>query len=1264
MNSKFRFLLLLPLIAFVSSSRAYAVVDFSTYTPTLDHLSAESAYVLIYEATDESNADFSTFEKDSNGEYQKKFYKYTVSIKPDVVSQAPITNSAGNVNSVDGHFVEAYTSESYAGGRAITNTLGGDVGNITSDFLGNYDEDGGAIFVGYPSTSVTEIGNIIGDFIGNHVSGFGGAIYVSNNIATGGHKIESITGNFIGNYVDGVNSGRGGAIYSGYANHNLGSITGDFIGNYVVSTSSEALGGALFGTYSYFGDIQGSFIGNYVKASSNALGGAIYNNHLGLEAYNIMDLSGDFIGNSAISFSGVGQGGAIYNQYGKIKSIKGNFIKNNVEAYGKAYGGAIFQGYDSTISEIEGDFIGNSATSSSDSAYSGAIQVLGNGTLLDSVKSNFIQNYVSGVEEVAGGAIGMYNSTRITQLNGAFFENYAISSSDNAQGGAIYVDAGKIDSLSGDFKGNYVFAYEQASGGAIYAENTSILNSLESSFIENYAFSSSDWARGGAIYVTSSSRMNNVGYFYRNYASAQTDASGGAIYNDNSGIITISGNMVENYAKSATATSYGGAVYNASGSQFSSLSGDFVRNYVWGQTSVYGGAIYNASGSIITLSGDVTENYAKSIMATSSGGGIYNIGGSQFSSLSGDFVQNYVFGETGAYGGAIYNAFGGIIILSGDIVGNYAKSANDVALGGAIYNAYSGAVTIATTESKKNIFIANNYIITNADTAQEEKKLESIFLGNGGVVNLNSIAQSSINIWDPLRSGNDDGSFGAYGEINKIGEGTLSLWGDNSAYGGELNIEEGTFYAMFDNKQDVLNDPLGQRLSFDLSNATISFNGGTVFKPKVTNGQIANIGNDITVNGVSLLRPYNVSSLTGEEQHIYNVDYSKFEGFENNLLKVESQGGVTSIEVKDLEGYEGLSSFADIYRKRDDLSQKDRDVYENIYYTGAVSSAYKSELATVGGEDTKSYQELHKATIRQFNRQIYSRIQNKDCQSCGMLNGFSDQHLWFNVGKNWVEKKGRWDSLGYEYRPTSLAWGYDHDIIPNALTLGLAFSYAFGEVEGTGASDVYSHSDVDEYLLSGYWKYKPKRLYTTGSVGGGIILNKTKLTTSSLNARGEYDIGVLFSNVEFGYDLGNSRYVIEPFVGVDYSYMFTEAYDEKGVGARHFEKTSYNTVELPIGLRLSQNMVFDTFILSPAIELAYARNVGDRNVSVNSYFVGSPESPWAVSGTPDSRDSIRGKMNLKINNIYTPFALNFGYARDSRSGYSDDQLYLTIRYNF
>ncbi len=115
--------------------------------------------------------------------------------------------------------------------------------------------------------------------------------------------------------------------------------------------------------------------------------------------------------------------------------------------------------------------------------------------------------------------------------------------------------------------------------------------------------------------------------------------------------------------------------------------------------------------------------------------------------------------------------------------------------------------------------------------------------------------------------------------------------------------------------------------------------------------------------------------------------------------------------------------------------------------------------------DKITYTTVHKAGVRQFSRQISSRLQNKNCSSCGMENGYSDEHLWFNIGQNFVEKDTKGSSLGYKYNPTSLAVGYDHDIIPNALNVGVAFSYAYGEIKGKGES-IQNRSDIDEYLLS------------------------------------------------------------------------------------------------------------------------------------------------------------------------------------------------------
>ncbi|MDD4557017.1 MAG: autotransporter outer membrane beta-barrel domain-containing protein [Alphaproteobacteria bacterium] len=558
----------------------------------------------------------------------------------------------------------------------------------------------------------------------------------------------------------------------------------------------------------------------------------------------------------------------------------------------------------------------------------------------------------------------------------------------------------------------------------------------------------------------------------------------------------------------------------------------------------------------------------------------------------------------------------------------------------------------------KTLKTQKNRLITKVGD-DETVKLNSIDIVDNSVVNFNTIADSIINMRDPIRNINSSGNLISTGIVNKTGLGSLYLWGDNSEYGGVFNINEGDFYALFDEA-----DEYDQRHEFSLERAIITFADNTTFRPMVTNdNKIADLGTNATVGDNVKLLPYNLSSLD-KGLHLYDVDYSAFEDWSNDLAAVDTSTEDTKIVIKkNLAGYQDLGALADIYRLRTDLSSEERMLFDNIYYTGEVSNEVKEQFNIIGGADKIVYTEVHKAGVRQFNRQIYSRIQNKNCSSCGMLDGYADEHLWFNIGQNNIEKKTKGNDLGYDYKPTNLAIGYDHDFIPNALNLGVAFSYAYGEVEGKGQS-IHNSSDIDEYMLSFYGKYKPVRAYVTGNLGGGLIQNKTKTQSSTISTRGEYDTYTAFATVEFGYDFGNACGVIEPFTGLEYAYIYTESYNEKGLGARHLASDSFNAIEAPIGLRVSRNMVLDSFILTPAIELAYARSLGDTSSKVESYFVGSPESPWVMKGTAAGRDSIRSSLNLKINNIYTPIALNFGYARDTKSDYSDDQFYLTIRYNF
>src|SRR5574344_1037977 len=411
-----------------------------------------------------------------------------------------------------------------------------------------------------------------------------------------------------------------------------------------------------YSTSAKLGDITGNFIKNHATTSSGyrAYGGAI-DNYQGT----ITDIKSNFIGNYATT-SDYAEGGAIQNsKYGKIDSITGNFIGNYASGY-VSYGGAIDNCFNSTIGNITGNFIGN---------------------------------YLSNRLYAEGGAIYNYAGANINNITGDFIGNYTYSQLDRARSGAIGNESANIGNITGDFIGNYANAVgtnsssAYATGGAIYNWNGTI-GGITGDFIRNYASSIYSNATGGAIY--NNKTIGNIsGNFIENYAdSTYSFAVGGGIYNWGGSIGNISGNFIGNYTKSNSDISRGSVLWNGGNIDF--IKGNFIANNSISNSNnansfVSGGAIYNrVGGDIKNLEGSFIGNFAKADNVDSYGGAIENNNG-KFGNIKANFIKNSAIGAN-ATGGAITNRNSGEITnITGDFIGNYAKSTSGVAKGGAIY---------------------------------------------------------------------------------------------------------------------------------------------------------------------------------------------------------------------------------------------------------------------------------------------------------------------------------------------------------------------------------------------------------------------------------------------------------------------------------------------------------------------------------------------------------------------------------------------------
>ena len=274
------------------------------------------------------------------------------------------------------------------------------------------------------------------------------------------------------------------------------------------------------------------------------------------------DINNDFVGLNVTTTSSSAYGGAIDNYYGTIDNITGDFIGNYASGSPYAKGGAIYN-YSGTIEDITGDFINNYSNS-----RAGAI--LNEGSIGD-IKGKFIGNYLQDVGSAKGGAI--YNGEgSIASITGDFINNYVKTTGERsgASGGALYNNAEISGDITGDFIGNYVDGFF-GDGGAIYASSTSVMQNITGDFIKNYVSAHESSGMGGAIYINNSSAKDITGSFVQNYIKASSSAYGGAIYNYHSDITNITGSFIGNYAETEESEAQGGAIWGDKGSSFANI---------------------------------------------------------------------------------------------------------------------------------------------------------------------------------------------------------------------------------------------------------------------------------------------------------------------------------------------------------------------------------------------------------------------------------------------------------------------------------------------------------------------------------------------------------------------------------------------------------------------------------------------------------------------------------------------------------------------
>lgn len=1063
------------------------------------------------------------------------------------------------------------------------------------------------------------------DFSQNEVSVTNRDVSLSNFIGTSNNTRLNALSLVEGGMIYSLNSDFGFLGSSMFSDNKVSIMSSDFVvngdNNYgVMYGNSDIYGGMIYAEDSNFGfDGVTEFSDNEIMLETSLFTGSSNN---ALFSAMVANLKGGLIyaDNSGFTF------GEYLSISDNFVVLQGNLVSSSVYSVGSGY--TDLRTY--AGAEVEGGLV---FVNESQFSFAGTNNIIGNELSIKRGSARVVaEDTGSSVNAgsaayVTGGLLSFVDSEATFDESFVATDNSLIISE-----GASTIEASDVTKVSSSVS-------SEVFGGIWNSEDTTTTFNGDVSFESN------------SISVLEGTINVNAGGLLEASTIESLNTAFGGIFANNGGSVDFGGttvfanNEVSINASSVDVTADDPSLVKVDTSV--DVYGGIVANAI-NATMKFGGA-YFRNNSVKAMTGAVTGDYGADVSSAKVyGGAVYNDFATIDFNGNAEFVNNVITAEA-LSDGQVVDAHGAAIYM-GDASSQ----------GG-------GTINFATMDDEQYILFEGNKIMTKLfGDSDYTVKLNSIHLATADqTVNFMLRGGTYADIRDPITG---------MGVINKDmsddadGDGGLYLWGDNNEFTGELNIKAGSFYAMFDADSEVTDDPLGQRKEFKLDNATVTFADNTFFRPmmnddwdKLAQLNMATTG-QVTVGDNVKLVPYEISSLD-VDHYSFDNNYAGFDDWDNDLasLTINGEDSVELTIKRDLTGYDSLSAFADVYR-RDDLTYSQREEVDNIYATGEVSEDFKSMVGILEGVDVMNVGAAQRISIRQFGRQIKSRIQNKDYPFLGPKQGFAGNHAWFDIGHNWIEQDGDENSLGYKYRPTSYAIGYDQDIIPNKMYAGIAFGYTYGDAV-TKKGVARSNTRISEYLVSLYGKYKPLRYYISGTLGGGFIRNNGKFKTVNIDSKSTYDSYAGFASLETGYDFGTRRQNFEPYVGVEYAYLRTDSYDERGTSARHFDSIDWNIIEVPVGLRMSKDMEINRFLFTPMVDLAYSHNFGDTDASTNAHFVGGTER-WRVVSSSEKRDSFRGALNLKVNSLDYPVALNLGYAIDYRTDYTDQQIYATVRCDF
>jgi outer membrane autotransporter protein len=235
--------------------------------------------------------------------------------------------------------------------------------------------------------------------------------------------------------------------------------------------------------------------------------------------------------------------------------------------------------------------------------------------------------------------------------------------------------------------------------------------------------------------------------------------------------------------------------------------------------------------------------------------------------------------------------------------------------------------------------------------------------------------------------------------------------------------------------------------------------------------------------------------------------------------------------------------------------------------------------------------------------------------------------VWLQGFGSFGHLDGDGNALGGTFNNSGLNGGLDYRLRPEML-IGLALGYSYDDASVGGPGE---DGNVSAFQIAGYGGYVNGPWHLDGIFSYGFLSTDTKryINVGSIHqeAKASYDGGVLSLSGEGGYAFEAGRFTIEPTLGLDYTHLSQDSFNETGIATDgHNYGLNVHSVDMDsfrtaLGARLSAQFGRTNGVqFIPELRAGWEHEFMDKTADVTARFIGG-SGDFIVRGVELGADS-------------------------------------------